>query len=213
MSGSWGDSPKVRDNWAAWDKWARGESGNSAAQARAAAEAAFRAAYHGAKQPEAVASGRAAAASVGAGAPPPGHQQFPGGGQYQYPGIGRVSAAPAGAVATEMARPARSGSIVGYVERYRPQQQLGSGLQIIVFELEPRDAPGVTVHVRGMLLDGVISDGDVVEVQNNGLLADSCRQIWSLTAAPILGTTRRTGCQRSVSSCWYYASVSRAAGM
>ena len=95
------------------DKWARGELGNSAAQARAAAEAAFRAAYHGANQPQAVAAGRAATASVGAGAPP-GYQAFPAGGQqYSSSRPSRVNGTPAKVVAPEMLRPSSPGAIVG----------------------------------------------------------------------------------------------------
>lgn len=80
-------------------------------------------------------------------------------------------AAAANYVAPELRRPAPTGAIVGYARRVQRNQQLtGSGaLQTLEFQLERSDGRPIQVQMRGVLLDGVITEGDVVEVPVSGL--------------------------------------------
>ncbi|QLY29329.1 hypothetical protein [Nocardia huaxiensis] len=120
-----------------WEAWARRKFGDNETQARAAVDAALRAAASGASSQEAAAAGLAA------------------GQAHEEPDV-----------PPELLEPAPRGTVVGYARRIRQQQQISDvgSLQTLEFRVEPLRGPSLVVQMRGFLLEGSLTDGDVVEV-------------------------------------------------
>jgi hypothetical protein len=62
-----------------------------------------------------------------------------------------------------------SGTIVGYARQVRVQPQMVGGHILLDFTIESPGSPSIHVQMRGLILDGVISEGDQVEVQSKGI--------------------------------------------
>lgn len=144
-----------------WEAWARRQFGDNETRVQAATDAAMRASLHGASSQEAAAAAKAAASMAAR----PGDDAV--GAGPDEPQIGRPDA--------ERHTPAQvtrtPGMIVGQAQRVQKQQQLvrGGSIQTVEFRLEPQDSPPVVVQMRGFLLEGVVADGDVVEVPSVGM--------------------------------------------
>jgi hypothetical protein len=163
-SGSGTDAPRSDDVRAQWEKWAR-KRFTDPQQVGAAVDAAMR--HRGGSKADAAAVALKTAISVGGAGTPPAVSHASPRGRSQSPAAasGTVN------VASEFERPAPPGTIVGYARRVQRQQQLtgGGAIQTIEFQFEPPGSQGIQVQMRGVLLDGVLREGDVVEVQTHGL--------------------------------------------
>jgi thioredoxin-like negative regulator of GroEL len=92
-------------------------------------------------------------------APPQNESKRPDGTPSQSPGNQNVGSVPLS--------PSGPGMLVGHAQRVQKQQQLtGKGsIQTLEFRLEPPDSQALVVQMRGVVLEGVVSDGDVIEVE------------------------------------------------
>lgn len=139
-------NPK-RDEWVEWAR--RNVDGDEQAIQRAA-DAALRSLRAGATANQAADTARAAAAD-----PTPPQD------------LHRAQTESEPQVAPSVDVNAPPGTIVGRAKRVSKQQQLASGgsIQTLEFQLCPPDgAPPVLVQMRGILLEGGILDGDLVQV-------------------------------------------------
>lgn len=137
-----------------WTDWARKHIDGDEATIERAVDAALAALRSGATANQAADAAREAAA-----APPPTHAAEP----------PRVTPGPPQQTAPDAGFQASPGKIVGTATNVaKPQQLTGAGsIQNLEFQLHPLDGSAtVFVQMRGMILDGTILEGDVVEVPN-----------------------------------------------
>lgn len=143
---------------AAWLKWARENIGGTEAQIQAAVTALAQADAAGAKGAEAISAARAAAAAV---APPGRVATSPNG--PTVPRSGTATTTPAAQLA---------GGIVGTArEIQRGPQWVADGgvIPMLEFRLYPEGGTPMDVQLRGERIDGVLKDGDIVEVERRYL--------------------------------------------
>jgi len=145
MSSSTADRSGVEDLAVRWERFFRKRFSDNDEQVQAAVNAAMRAAANGASSQAAATAGMAAAQSAGGGSKRANNQ----GPQFDSP--------------------ARPGMMVGPARNVQRHTQISNGGSIItlVFRIESSDSKMTQVQMQGSLLDGVINEGDVVEVRRS----------------------------------------------
>ena len=141
-------SATLNDKKARWNAYFRKRLGDNPSRLQAAVDAALLAASQGASSQEAAAVGIAASRLDGASRSS--HEQH-------GPGV------------EELAGSDIPGVIVGRARKVQRHSQIASGGSIVTleFRLELPDSTAVQVQMQGVLLDGAVKDGDVVEVRRS----------------------------------------------